>query len=93
VRLSLNIPGQRRKLGEILVEESFITEEELKAALAEQRVTASRRRLGTLLMERGLISAAQFMLALSTQLTVVRPFGPVTAPLPIPVPRPEPAAA
>jgi hypothetical protein len=75
VKLTLQLPGQRRLLGEILVEQSFITEEDLKAALASQRLEQTKVRIGTLLMDRGLISREQFMSALAQQLPVVKPYG------------------
>lgn len=70
MKLSIDI-GQRRKLGEILLEENMISEEMLKAALAEQRLATGSPRLGTLLMDRGVISPQQFMRALSKQLTTI----------------------
>ena len=75
MKLSLNVPGQRRQIGEILVHLGILTEEELKSALSEQRRTRSRQRLGTLLMERGYITKQQFMMALSHQMTVVHHYG------------------
>lgn len=75
MRLTLNVPGSRSFLGEILMREGWINQDELTDALVEQRALGSRKRLGTILMERGLISAAQFMAALSKQLTPVRYFG------------------
>ena len=81
MRLSLYTPGQRRQLGEILVEQGVLTDEELKSALSEQRRTRSKLRLGTLLMEQGLLSQQQFMVALSQQMTVVRRFGELLEPI------------
>jgi SOS response regulatory protein OraA/RecX len=75
VRLTINVPGSRPFLGEILIREGWIDQEELTEALVEQRAQGSRKRLGTILMERGRITAAQFMAALSKQLTPVRYFG------------------
>ena len=70
MKLSIDI-GQRRKLGEILLEENIISEDMLKAALAEQKLAKDNPRLGTILMDRGVISPVQFMRALSKQLTTV----------------------
>lgn len=70
MKLSIDI-GQRRRLGEILLEENMISEEMLKAALAEQRLATGSPRLGTILMDRGVISPQQFMRALSKQLTTI----------------------
>ena len=75
MRLTLNVPGSRSFIGEILLREGWINQDELTDALVEQRALGNRKRLGTILMERGLISAAQFMQALSKQLTPVRYFG------------------
>ena len=69
VKLSLET-GQRRKLGEILIEEKMITEDLLDLVLAQQK-TAKNTRLGTLLMNLGILTPQQFMRALSKQLTVV----------------------
>ena len=69
LKLSLEIPGQRRKLGEILIEEKMVTEDVLGMVLIQQKRT--RQRLGTLLMDLGLLTPTQFMRALSKQLTVV----------------------
>lgn len=69
MKLSLEIPGQRRKLGEILLEEKMITEDLLELVLARQKT--ARTRLGTLLMDLGFLTPQQFMRALSKQLTVV----------------------
>jgi hypothetical protein len=69
LKLSLEIPGQRRKLGEILIEEKLVTEEVLDAALKQQKV--AQERLGTLLMRMGVLTPTQFMRALSKQLTLV----------------------
>lgn len=69
MKLSLDIPGKRRKLGEVLVDEGLISPELLEAALAQQKI--ARQRLGTMLMDLGLLTPQQFMRALSKQLTVV----------------------
>ena len=74
MKLSLDIPGNRRKIGEILVEKRLITEDQLNMALALQRLTGSNQRLGTLLVEQGTITRADFMKALTKQLGVVRGF-------------------
>lgn len=69
MKLSLDIPGQRRKLGEILLDEKMVSPDVLSAVLEQQKIT--RQRLGTLLMDLGILSPAQFMRALSKQLTLV----------------------
>ena len=69
MKLSLEIPGQRRKLGEMLVDEKLITQDLLDLVLAQQK--QAQTRLGTLLMNLGILSPQQFMRILSKQLTVV----------------------
>jgi hypothetical protein len=46
--------GNRRKLGELLVEEGFLTEEQLADALVE--AVSSGRKIGAVLVERGVLS-------------------------------------
>jgi hypothetical protein len=46
--------GNRRKLGELLVEEGFLTEEQLADALVES--VSSGRKIGAVLVERGVLS-------------------------------------
>jgi hypothetical protein len=70
VKLSIDI-GQRRRLGEILVEEQMITADDLSAALATQKLAEGSPRLGKVLLDLKLISPVQFMRALSKQLTTV----------------------
>lgn len=69
MKLTLDIPGNRKKLGEILVEEKLITQEQLDIILQQQK--GAHQRLGTILMEMGLLTQQQFMRILSKQLTLV----------------------
>lgn len=69
MKVSLEIPGQRRKLGEILLDEKLITPDLLDLVLSQQKV--AKTRLGTLLMDLGLLTPKQFMRVLSKQLAVV----------------------
>ena len=66
--LSENPMGRPEKirLGEILVQQKLLTEEQLKAALDEQKKTG--RRLGRVFIERGFITEEQISKALARQL-------------------------
>jgi len=55
-----------KKLGELLLEQSVITDEILKEVLSEQRVT--HQRLGEILVERGFATAEQINRALASQM-------------------------
>jgi hypothetical protein len=57
--------GNRRKLGELLVEEGFLSEEQLADALAEAQ--AGGRRLGAVLVERGILSGPALANVLADQ--------------------------
>ena len=57
--------GTRRKLGELLVEEGFLTEEQLADALVE--AVASGRKLGAVLVERGVLSGPALANVLADQ--------------------------
>jgi type IV pilus assembly protein PilB len=63
----------RRRLGEVLVEQSAITEEQLEAALEAQREAARERRrirLGTLVVELGFATERQVAAALAAALSL-----------------------
>jgi len=55
-----------KRLGELLLDQAVITENILKEALAEQKVT--RQRLGEVLVERGFATAEQINRALASQM-------------------------
>jgi MSHA biogenesis protein MshE len=57
---------EKIRLGEILVQQKLLTEEQLKAALDEQKKTG--RRLGRVFIERGFITEEQISKALARQL-------------------------
>ena len=57
---------EKIRLGEILVQQKLLTEEQLKAALEEQKKTG--RRLGRVFIERGFITEEQISKALARQL-------------------------
>ncbi|MFG0284603.1 MAG: GspE/PulE family protein [Phycisphaerales bacterium JB039] len=60
--------GQRVRVGEALLQEGAVTEEQLAGALAEQRSTGLR--LGETLVSQGVINSATLVRALSRQLGV-----------------------
>ncbi len=55
--------GRPKRIGEILISEGAVTEEQLDRALAEQRTTG--RRVGELLVEQGLVSPTVLLNALA----------------------------
>lgn len=57
---------EHKKLGELLLEQAVITEDLLKEALDEQKIT--RQRLGEILVERGSATAEQINRALASQM-------------------------
>ena len=59
---------EKVRLGEILVQQKLLTEEQLTAALSEQK--KSGRRLGRLFIEKGYVTEAQIAEALAHQLNV-----------------------
>ncbi|MFN7085109.1 MAG: GspE/PulE family protein [Burkholderiales bacterium] len=59
---------EKVRLGEILVEQKLLTEEQLKLALEEQK--RSGRRLGRVLVESGILTEEQISEALSRQLQI-----------------------
>jgi len=56
---------QERKLGQLLVQEGLITQEDLNRALAEQK--SSERKLGEILLELGLIDEVNLLRVLARQ--------------------------
>src|SRR3989338_5952673 len=58
----------RKKLGEILIEQKVITEDVLRQALSDQKVT--RQRLGEILIERGWVRAEEINNALARQMEI-----------------------
>ena len=53
--------SKRIRIGEVLVEEGILSEEQLKRALAEQKSTG--RLLGEMLVEQGIIRTLEFLRA------------------------------
>ncbi|MBU2266172.1 MAG: type II secretion system protein GspE, partial [Candidatus Omnitrophica bacterium] len=58
----------RKKLGEILIEQKVVTEDVLRQALSDQKVT--RQRLGEILIERGWVRAEDINIALAHQMEI-----------------------
>lgn len=66
----MNLP-ERLRLGDILVQQKFITPAQLQLALAEQhKQKQSGRRLGRVLVEQGLVSEDQISETLATQFNI-----------------------
>src|SRR5690606_7354676 len=67
----MNVPAQRRqkvRIGDLLVAEKIISEQQLQMALAEQK--RSGRKLGRVITELGLASEDQILGVLSSQLNI-----------------------
>lgn len=58
------------KIGEILIEEGLITEEQLTIALDQQKSSTQGKKLGDILIESGYISELQFIQCLSKRLKI-----------------------
>ncbi|MDD5116963.1 MAG: GspE/PulE family protein [Sulfuricurvum sp.] len=61
---------QQVRLGDLLISESLITQEQLEYALAQQKNSAFTKKLGEVLVEEGLISHKEMALLLSKQLKI-----------------------
>jgi serine/threonine protein kinase len=64
-KLPSNAPGPRGRLGELLIADGLLTEEDLQRALAEQR--QSGKLLGRVLLELGLVAHADLLAAVAMQ--------------------------
>ena len=62
-----------KRLGEALVDQGLLSEEDLDTALVYQRAQPGKR-IGTILRELGLVDTLDFMEALSTNLSVVKSY-------------------
>jgi type IV pilus assembly protein PilB len=71
--------GASKRLGQLLIEESLISKEQLQEALNEQM--RSRERLGAILIKKGFINATDLAVALAKQLKL-----PLVNPLKINIP-------
>ena len=61
---------QQVRLGDLLISESLITQEQLEYALAQQKNSGFTKKLGEVLVEEGLISHKEMALLLSKQLKI-----------------------
>lgn len=58
------------RIGDVLIEEQLITEEQLKKALEQQKNSTEGKRLGDILIELGYVSELQFIQCLSKRLKI-----------------------
>jgi len=68
--LQLELSGQRKRLGEILVDQGFMTDAQIGQALEEQK--KSGKQLGKVLIEHGFIDEAKLLDVISAQIDVQR---------------------
>lgn len=68
--LQLELSGQRKRLGEILVDQGFMTDAQIGQALEEQK--KSGKQLGKVLIEKGFIDEAKLLDVISAQIDVQR---------------------
>lgn len=68
--LQLELTGQRKRLGEILVDQGFMTDAQIGAALEEQK--KSGKQLGKVLVEKGFIDENKLLDVISAQIDVQR---------------------
>ncbi len=74
------LQAYRARLGDLLIEKSFLTVEQLNLALAEQKKT--KKLLGSILIEQGVVQPEQLLEALGLQLSVsTREIDPFATPL------------
>lgn len=67
------LPGRKKKLGESLVDQNLLSEEELGTALIYQKAQPGKK-LGTILQELGLVSDLDLMETLTANLRVVKAY-------------------
>jgi type IV pilus assembly protein PilB len=68
--LQLELSGQRKRIGEILVDQGFMTEAQITMALEEQK--RSGKQLGKVLVEKGFIDENKLLDVISAQIDVQR---------------------
>ncbi len=68
--LQLELSGQRKRLGEILVDQGFLTDAQIGQALDEQKRTG--KQLGKVLVEKGFIEENKLLDVISAQIDVQR---------------------
>lgn len=68
----MNVLGYSRKkrLGDLLIEAGVISQEQLKAALEEQKSNKSGKKLGSVLIDLGIVTEKQIIEALKAQLKI-----------------------
>jgi len=69
------VSDSKRKLGEILLDHKFITEDQLAQGIEEQKI--SKKRLGEILTELGFVTQEKLAQALAAQLEKLAPEGPL----------------
>ena len=68
--LQLELTGQRKRLGEILVDQGFLTEDQIQQCLEEQK--RSGKQIGKLFVEKGFIDEQKLLDVISAQIDVQR---------------------
>ena len=68
--LQLELTGQRKRLGEILVDQGFMTEAQIQECLEEQK--RSGKQIGKLFIEKGYIDEQKLLDVISAQIDVQR---------------------
>ena len=66
--------SKRKKLGEMMVDSHYLSEDELDELIDEQKSRPDRK-LGYLCVERGYTDKTELMDVLTRQMPVVKPFG------------------
>lgn len=61
---------QKIKIGDLLVEDGYITEEQLQLALAEQKNSNYTKKIGEILVDEGYVSNKEVAMSLSSQLGI-----------------------
>lgn len=74
--LALQLAPKRKKLGELLVEQKLLGEEELQTALIFQKAQPGKM-LGAILLELGYVSQLDLMEALTSTLRIQKPYTPL----------------
>ncbi len=69
-----SFPNRPKRIGEILLAQAVLGEEQLETALVFQRAQPGKL-LGTVLQELGYITSQDLIEALSAGMRIVRPFG------------------
>lgn len=67
------LKGGRKRLGEALVEQQLLSEDDLQMALIYQKAQPGKR-LGTVLRELGMVGSLDFIEALTSNMSVVKAY-------------------